>query len=258
MSGYLLASDFDGTLCRWFNGGVIEEDRAAVRRFREAGNRFVLITGRDFESTMSVLREQNFWELDGCFCQSGALCVDLSGNVIYDRRTKEGYVGKIFRYFKETGALYIVVNVGKESYNVEIGGVKLAMKTIPFEQGCALPSATSFNGKYKTETEAVHHAEKLAKLYGDVINPLLNGNNVDIPPAGVDKAVSAAYAAQKFDIPAQKIYTVGDNLNDLSMVRAFHGRAMRSGPPKLQSAAEKVVSTIYEIVDEIMVGNFAD
>lgn len=255
MPGYLLASDFDGTLCRWSNGGVIEEDREAVCRFREAGNRFVLITGRDFESTMSVLQEQNFWELDGCFCQSGALCVDLSGNVIYDRRTKEGYVGEIIRYFKETGALYIVVNVGKESYNVEIGGMRLAMKTIPFEKGCAFPSATSFNGKYETEAEAVHHAKKLAMLYGNVINPLLNGNNVDIPPAGVDKACAAAYAAQKFNIPVPNIYTVGDNLNDLSMVRAFHGRVMQSGPPKLQNAAEKVVSTIYEIVDEIMVRN---
>lgn len=252
MPGCLLASDFDGTLCRWVNGGVIEEDRDAVRRFREAGNRFVLVTGRDFESTMSVLGEQDFWELDGCFCLSGALCVDLSGNVIYDRRTPEGYVGDIIRYFKETGALYVVVNIGKESYNVEIGGMQLAMRTIPFEEGCAFPSATSFNAKYETDAESVHHAEELSRLYGDIINPLLNGNNVDVPPAGVDKAGAAAYAARMFHVPEQNIYTVGDNLNDLSMVGAFHGRSMQSGPPKLQNAAEKVVSTIYEIVDELM------
>lgn len=252
MAGYLLASDFDGTLCRWSNGGVTEEDKEAVRRFRKAGNRFVLVTGRDFESTMSVLREQDFWELDGCFCLSGALCVDLSGNVIYDLRTKEGYVGDIIRYFKDTGALYVVVNVGKESYNVEIGGMQLAMRTIPFEKGCVFPSATSFNAKYETDAESLYHAQKLGKLYGKIINPLLNGNNVDVPPAGVDKAVAAAYAARMFHIPEKNIYTVGDNLNDLSMVRAFHGRSMQSGPLQLQNAAEKVVSTIYEIVDELL------
>ena len=252
MPGYLLASDFDGTLCRWENGGITKEDKEAVRRFRAAGNRFVLVTGRDFESTMSVLREQDFWELDSCFCMSSALCIDLSGNVIYDRHTKEGRVGEILQYFKDTGALYAVLQVGKESYNVDIGGIQLAMRTIPFTEGCKIPSITNCNVKYETVEESVRRAEEISRLFGDFVNPLLNNNNIDMPPAGVDKAGGVAYAAQMFQIPEQRVYTVGDNLNDLAMVEGFHGRAMQSGPPVLRSAAEKVVSTIYEVIDEIM------
>lgn len=252
MSGYLLASDFDGTLCRWENGGITNEDKEAVRRFRSAGNRFVLVTGRDYESTMSVLREQDFWEMDSCFCMSSALCMDLSGNVIYDRRTKEGRVGEILRYFKDTGALYAVLQVGKEGYNVDIGGMPLAMRTISFAEGCKIPSITNCNVKYETVEESVRRAEEISRLFGDFVNPLLNNNNIDMPPAGVDKASGVAYAAQMFQIPEQRVYTVGDNFNDLAMVKSFHGRAMQSGPSELQSVAEKVVSTIYEIVDELM------
>ena len=252
MPGYLLASDFDGTLCRWENGGITKEDKEAVRRFRAAGNRFVLVTGRDFGSAMSVLREQDFEDLDSCFCMSGALCVDPSEKVIYERRTKEGRVGELLRYFKETGALYAVVEVGKESYSVDIGGMQLAMRTISFAEGCRIPSITHCNVKYETAEESVRRAEEISRLFGDFVNPLLNHNNIDMPPAGVNKAGAAAYAAQMFQISEQSVYTVGDNLNDLAMVESFHGRAMQSGPPVLRSAAEKVVSTINEVIDEIM------
>lgn len=252
MSGFLLASDFDGTLCRWMNGGIIKEDKDAVRRFRSAGNRFALVTGRDFESAMEVLQEQDFWDMDICFCMSGALCIDTAKNIIYDRRTKEGHVGEILQYFKETGALYITISIGKKNYNVDIGGMQLAMETISFEQGCALPSITSCNVKYDTIEESMHRAQELARLHGDIVNPLLNNTNVDVPPAGVDKAVAVEYAAGMFDIPLQNVYAVGDNLNDLAMVEKFHGRAMEHGPAALRAAAEKTVSTIYEIIEDIM------
>lgn len=254
MPRYLIASDFDGTLCRWENGAITKEDKEAVRRFHEAGNRFVLVTGRDFESTMSELYKQDLQDLDLCFCLSGALCADPRGNIIYDRRTKEGYVGEILEYFKETGALYAIVSIGRESYNVDIGGMKLAMQTISFAQACTFPSVTSFNTKYETAAESVRRAQEISRLFGNVVNPLLNNNNVDVPPTGVDKARAVEYAARMFEIPVQNIYTVGDNLNDLAMVSRFHGRAMQSGSTVLQNAAEKVVSTIYEIVDELLLG----
>lgn len=251
MSGFLLASDFDGTLCRWINGGITKEDKDAVQRFRSAGNRFALVTGRDYESTIEVLQEQDFWDMDICFCMSGALCMDISGNIIYDHRTKEGHVGEILQYFKETGALYIAISIGKKNYNVDIGGMKLAMETISFEQGCALPSVTSYNVKYNTEEEALCRAQELACLYGDIVNPLLNNTNVDVPSAGVDKAVAVEYAARIFDIPVKNVYAVGDNLNDLAMVEKFHGRAIAHGPAALRAAAEKTVGTICEIIEEI-------
>ena len=41
---YILASDYDGTLNR---GGISARDLEAVARFREAGNVFVIVSGRD-------------------------------------------------------------------------------------------------------------------------------------------------------------------------------------------------------------------
>ena len=51
---YIVGSDFDGTLNR---GGVSEQDRDAIHRFRQAGNRFGLVTGRDYWMYETLTRE---------------------------------------------------------------------------------------------------------------------------------------------------------------------------------------------------------
>ena len=45
MDGVLLASDYDGTLCQ---GGISDEVRQAICRFRDAGGRFGVVSGRDY------------------------------------------------------------------------------------------------------------------------------------------------------------------------------------------------------------------
>ena len=126
------------------------------------------------------------------------------------------------------------------------------METISFEQGCALPSITSCNVKYNTVVESMRRAQELARLHGDIVNPLLNNTNVDVPPAGVDKAFAVEHAARMFHIPMQNVYAVGDNLNDRAMVEKFHGRAMEHGPAALRAAAEKTVGSISEIIEDIV------
>ena len=56
----IIATDFDGTLS--FNGKVRDEDKAAIARFRQAGNKFGVVTGRDLE--MSFWVKSNCPELD--------------------------------------------------------------------------------------------------------------------------------------------------------------------------------------------------
>ena len=43
----IIASDYDGTIN--YQGRVSEEDKAAIRKFRQAGNKFGIVTGRDAE-----------------------------------------------------------------------------------------------------------------------------------------------------------------------------------------------------------------
>ena len=50
----LFASDFDGTLSR---GGVSDENKDAIRRFRASGGVFAVVTGRSVGGSVGIFRE---------------------------------------------------------------------------------------------------------------------------------------------------------------------------------------------------------
>ena len=67
----LLATDYDGTLCYGY-GDVMPEDLDAIRRWKEAGNLFAVVTGR---SGLSIHRELDKYDLNPDFiiCNNGGL-----------------------------------------------------------------------------------------------------------------------------------------------------------------------------------------
>lgn len=52
----ILASDFDGTI--FIEGKISEKDIQAIRDFQEAGNLFVLVTGRSFSSLFPLIENK--------------------------------------------------------------------------------------------------------------------------------------------------------------------------------------------------------
>jgi hydroxymethylpyrimidine pyrophosphatase-like HAD family hydrolase len=60
----------------------------------------------------------------------------------------------------------------------------------------------------------------------------------------VDKGKALAFIAEHQGIPAAEVIAIGDNLNDVSMVRyAGLGVAMRHSPPALLQAAQFVTTS---------------
>ena len=89
---YILATDYDGTLSR---GGVSERNRDAIRRFREAGNLFGVVTGRDYYM-YNTLVDGNV-EFDFILPFNGGMTINTSGDVIADYRAPnaEGIIREI-------------------------------------------------------------------------------------------------------------------------------------------------------------------
>ncbi len=250
---YLLASDFDGTLIHWPSGTIDEEDRAAIRRFREAGNRFVIVTGRMYQSAIDGFSAADFHDMDSFLCLSGAYCAMPDGTKIYDKRKDASRLPELARFFRETGARYMNIDVGPESFEYDIGGeTSFGFRKMSSEELTSLETFTSMNVGYHSEDEAYAISRRLEKEYGELITPLQNKMAIDMPPAGVNKAVAAGYAAGMYGIPDENVYTVGDSFNDLDMVRAYNGSAMEWGPDELKAAAKRTVHRVREIIEMIM------
>jgi hypothetical protein len=86
--------------------------------------------------------------------------------------------------------------------------------------------------------------------YPDAFSGYRNGGAVDMPPAGVSKSTGILAYANMFD--DVKIYTVGDNFNDLGMIQDFESFAVSNAVPAVKEAAKHQCNRIADMIDFIM------
>lgn len=260
----ILASDYDGTLCR---GQITERDRQAIIRFREAGHLFGVVTGRDFPLAYEPLTGENGVPFDFIICMNGALAVDSKGDILFEKTADGAVIPALFQTVLEAGAGYLGIVTGKTRQNftpddfddpdyfssfLRKYGVSASNYTsdgVPKEPH---PCFTHANTWFSTEAEAARAVEMIRERHGETLNPLQNHVCVDIPPAGVDKGTGIAEYAAMMGIPHNEIWTAGDNYNDLAMLTRFRGCAMENGVEAAKKAAKGVYSDIAAAIEEMM------
>lgn len=67
-------------------------------------------------------------------------------------------------------------------------------------------------------------------------------------PRGVNKAEGLLRVAEHFGIPREDVIAVGDNGNDMDMIRAFRSYAMENGVCELRAAAGAIVGSVTELI----------
>src|SRR5438552_3098682 len=86
---------------------------------------------------------------------------------------------------------------------------------------------------------------------------------LEILPQGSSKGAALEFVAQHLGIPLSEIIAVGDNLNDLEMIRtAGLGVAMGNAPPELRAQAGYVTSTndeggLAEVIERFILNRTA-
>lgn len=251
MSKYLLASDYDYTLRRWPDD-VSDEDKAAIRKFREAGNHFVIVSGRVYQSMECELNGNGFRDADMILTMSGSLATDANGEIIYENKGDASIIKPMLETLKELNVRLASVEVGKKSHSISEFPTMVFGNPTTIEEASELPYFTNFCSGFWSTEEAAAAAVVLKEKFGDEVNPLQNGSSVDLPPKSVNKGIAVKRVADMLGVPEENIYTAGDNYNDIDMLSRFHGRAMANSEPEVFAAAEKTVKSISEIIEEIL------
>lgn len=250
---YILASDYDGTLNL---GGVSPAVRDAIRRFREAGNLFGVVTGRDYYFYDIMMRDR--LELDFILAMNGAMVVNTvgenSGEVIHAELCENHGVIRGITELVGNGYGFDVSCVtvkDRVTFHALIpeGNDRFA----PLSKADEVPLFTQLNTRCRTEDDARRCTAEINERFGDVVNALQNGICIDIPPKGIDKGEGVARFAASRGVPEANVYCAGDNMNDMAMVARFHGCAVKNAVPALKEAAEGVYDDVAAIIEHIMV-----
>ena len=249
----IIASDFDGTLLR--NGLISSEDINAIVRWRKTGNLFGLVTGRNSGSANHELISRGI-EYDFLICNNGSAiynskneCIDA---VTGDNSVLKQLVEYIINFNGNRAAISGVHN--RVCVILDATPERMVLDNNTWIQLDDIESLPYSFTQIDTNAITCQNAHDLACLIntklGNYVYAHLNGNNVDITPKGVDKPNGIYRLINMLNIDKDNVYVIGDNLNDLAMIREFNGFAVSSGNPAIISEAKKVYDSINDLIED--------
>lgn len=241
----ILGSDFDGTL----NYGGIDQNKCdAIDTWRKAGHLFGLVSGRGPGFLRNLRHQYPTLHMDFLVAYNGAFIVDAEGKTL-DTTVCDGVSAlDLAADLLAWGCPFVFVN-GAESYTVRRDGKPLregecAFSDLPED----FPWFYQVSVQLETYAEAEAMTQKLKEVYGDHLNPLQNGICIDIVAPTVNKAEGLRRLAALYGQTDENIIAVGDNINDLDMLKAFRSYAMENGVEEVKRVSGQTVASVAELI----------
>lgn len=253
MPGYrLVVSDLDETLLG-SDHRISEENARAIREARDKGVKFVPATGRNYKSVQPMLELLGLAgaEDEYLIAYNGGAIVENSGNRIlqldsmpFDTadqlyRRGLGYDACVHVYTLEDVYAYNLWEEERRYMKNLMFLHETEEQTLDFLQGQQILKVL-----YENENlPYLKHIEKtLEKDLGRQVEMTYSGNrSLEFTRKGVNKGAALTALAGRLGIPMSEVVAVGDNLNDLSMLKeAGLGIAVRNAAPEAKAAADMV------------------
>jgi len=232
MDKKLLVSDYDGTLKS--NVKNLKLNKEAINKFREHGNLFAISTGRSYNS---IKNECNKYDIkyDYLFCNNGRVLFDSNDQILFEKAIDfeivQNFVSVINWY-------YGIKNIG---YYDSYGKSDFTNYDRIIDIIVDLKLFNEFN-KFKKLFEQSH-------ITVDIVNYFL----YSVISSNFDKGRGLEILAKKIEneVSRENIITVGDNYNDLSMLKKFNGYKVLFSYPFLYGRGIKTVREVHTLIKKI-------
>ena len=276
----LLGIDVDGTLLGK-DHRLNPEIARAIAAGRSAGLRVVLATGRSFSETIEIWRELDLREpFEPLVLVGGALVAEgETGRTLYQRTIPLVLAAEFADALGEAGyAPMLLVDSWRHGWDYllcEMGDVDAARKgwldktgasvrTVSrISERCEVPNPLRISAVVDPSAAADLAAEMNGKFDGRlnvhaIVAPNYDATVVEAFAPRVDKFTAIKYVAQAYRIASGSIAAIGDDINDLGMIRgAGLGAAMPDSPPSVREAADYVAAGgLVEFIQQLIAGRF--
>lgn len=216
---YVLVSDFDNTLYVR-NQEVLNKNKEAIKRFRNEGNIIVIATGRSRNTILELLTNNDI-SYDYLICNNGAETYDNNLNLI----NRNPMDGEIVKNIKE---------IAKKNNNY-------------------LLEAKSDDDKYTNciFIKRENNLDEILNYVKDITYNYFSANWLNI----VDKKTSKVMAVKALEeklFSKDKIFTIGDAINDKEMIEYYNGAKMAIHEEILDDINCPIYQHFYEYIENIL------
>ena len=240
----IIGSDYDGTLN--FNG-IDDRKRAAIEKWRDAGNVFTVISGRAVQSVQDLQNEQTF----GCdyyIGSNGARIVNGDGETVFMAPCKQELMIPLLTFLFELDCPIGIMHTDPPCYILPTADKCTRAEDYPFDNMPDIPFYTQISTFVGSFEEASVIAAKVRERFGEDFNPLQNGNCIDIVRADINKAQGLYRLAELVGAGYDDIIAVGDNINDRDMIAEFRSYAMENGVDEIKALAKFTTPGVAELI----------
>ena len=239
----ILASDYDGTLNV---DGIGDEKKAAIARWREAGNLFGIVSGRCIKNLVDFIRDLGL-ECDFLIGDNGASVARGNGEVLSEAICEGNMAREIIEYLISLGGDDCWVRPYPDrlvKVECETDDWYCTLDTMP-----EIEKFTQISTVFPKFEQTVEAVELLKERYGDKLNILQNGYCIDIVRGDINKAVGIYNLLDIVGGKYDDVITVGDNVNDADMIREFYSYAMDNAVPMIKELANRTTPSVINLID---------
>lgn len=238
----VIGSDYDGTLN---HNGIDDAKKKAIDNWRKAGNVFAVISGRGATDILGIYKEKRFL-CDYLIADNGAVIMKPDGEIVCATRCEKDLVLPLLELLFEEKCPWGEIHADS-SFKVY---AEKADGCITLQE---LPEFTYFT-QISTMLDDFESAEKVTESirnkFGDKLNPLQNGRCIDIVRRDMNKAKGLYRLAELVGAEYDEIIAVGDNINDMDMIKEFRSYAMENGVDCVKKAATYITKGIAELIEK--------
>ena len=239
-------SDYDGTLSVPHEG-VAAETITAIHDWRSAGNKFGIVTGRDYSLIAMEMRAHNI-PVDFYICCNGAaihhtdgtplISTPLSREVMKDFFRSEhvrSYTDGMLFFTPEHAYTYRLRTDVPSSYLTPLNTIEEALR---------LKDVVQMGMRFRDREETLAAFAAIDSDFPNIFTGNMNRQFLDLNRAGVNKSMGIADFVRHMGWEAYDLFIIGDDRNDLAMIEEYGGYTVRRAQPFMHEAARAVYDSV--------------
>lgn len=230
----ILISDYDGTFYQ--NDLDIKKNIDKVTEFRTLGNLFVLATGRSYVD-LKIMIDKYKIPYDYLILNHGALLLSKKLEILNVFTLDKELVGSVLEYANNNKDIYdvVLIDVFKKKVIDTSNAVKIMLKLYSYDN--ALDVKKYIDERY-TNIKCYYEKED-------------NHYLVEIVSSKASKSLMIEKILVREKIVKDNVFTIGDGVNDIDMIRNFNGYRVINSCKELDSITNRVIDNVSDLIEKI-------
>ena len=230
----ILISDYDGTFYQ--NDLDIKKNIDKVTEFRTLGNLFVLATGRSYVD-LKIMIDKYKIPYDYLILNHGALLLSKKLEILNVFTLDKELVGSVLEYANNNKDIYdvVLIDVFKKKVIDTSNAVKIMLKLYSYDN--ALDVKKYIDERY-TNIKCYYEKED-------------NHYLVEIVSSKASKSLMIEKILVREELKKDNVFTIGDGVNDIDMIRNFNGYRVINSCKELDSITNRVIDNVSDLIEKI-------